>query len=708
MSQRKKRLENSGPEPGRSPTWEEQITGPDPSLTPEERYEWVLNRLEEAYNCFDTPRRKALLLSVVKNPVEDKQIMSATYATLSNTELNDVGYVEEIPRGLPEDAFRDALAAKMKESGVKAEQYALKALELKPSNTVAPVALFMAQINQLRHFDAFETAAKYNIDLCAKLPGEEYVPQEKRMEYDLFPEWLTSTAWRVLENECKDAEKFERYFDIHVRYRESSHYAKLLQVAVFANPEVPVSAKAVLCDDLIRYETVETVGAVNHFITLTNLLYTLSIIEDKPTLKKCIAEADALRPACWDKLGRMNRCAYYGNRLCALNQLGRYEESLAMAPDIGGEYRDNTVLYQLLHACVSLERFDLAVQYGRAAVSLGGDEMDMKSLGQAYLGKKDYARGVESLKAAIWYIKKHSDGKDSYDFMGRSVEKNIGTPIEESYAGIFKLLIQAYMDQGQYVEAEAAYREAQELVPDIHELSGLRRTLSAQQDLAEKSGEVEKQCRRLKKELTASRNTVDEYVQRMKNWSDKLVKCQMLTDDEVSDELWESAVRDKMDEVLRIAVESERASSGRFYERKLREVTKRFPKLSKPLRSYFATAEQLHANFKGNTAIDFAPVLVEYCKVVEGALWEYLLQSEDYQAHCQQWLSDSRNSKTLGGAFSIAKTCGKPLYRFRDDLEKLKKLRNDSAHVGVDRIPDVEWVRTYLWQGDLLDELTQA
>ena len=87
---------------------------------------------------------------------------------------------------------------------------------------------------------------------------------------------------------------------------------------------------------------------------------------------------------------------------------------------------------------------------------------------------------------------------------------------------------------------------------------------------------------------------------------DKLVKSQMLIDDEISGELWESTVQDKMDEVLRIVAESEQASSGKFYERKLREVTKRFPKLSKPLRSYFATA------------------LVEYCKVVEGALWEYL------------------------------------------------------------------------------------
>lgn len=667
------------------------ITGPDPSLTPEERYDWAYDRLMEAYRCTSWNRQRALLLSIVKNPVEDKQLMTAVYATLCSAELNCATKADDA-----------------KERGVRAEQYALKSLELKPTNTVAPVGLFMAQMMQQRYFDAFETLAKYNIDLGKDQYDPKYVPPARQQANDRGQRLLVSTAIHALEKQCSDAEKFEHYYDLHIRYREAFHYTELLSVSVFHLQEVSSSAKAVLCDDLARYEPVEEVGEAYHFATLTNLLFYSHFMQDRTLLEKYLAETDALRPSCWDSLSEVTRCIFYGNRLGALNFLERYEDALDMAPDIGSQYQDNTVLYQLTYACVHLERFDQAVQYGCAAVSLGGDEMDMEYLGRAYLGKKDYARAVESLKAAIWYLKNHSDGKDSFEFRGWIIEKKLAAPISKSYARLFKLLIGAYMEQGKYVEAEAAYRESQELVSDIHEFSGLRRTLDAQRELAEKSAEVEKQCLRLKKELEASYNTVDDYVQRMQKWSDKLVKCQLLTDEEVSDELWESTVRDKMDEVLRIAVESERASSGRFFERRLREVKKRFPKLSKPLLSYFATAEQLYANFKGNTVIDFAPVLVEYCKVVEGALWEYLPRSEDFRAHCQQWLSDPRNSKTLGGAFSIAKTCGKPLYPFRDDLEKLKKLRNDSAHVGVDRVPDVEWVRAYLWQGDLLDELTRA
>ena len=694
MGQRKKRPEKPEPKPVRIASWEEIFTGPNPSLTPEQRYDWAYDRLMEAYQCTNWGKQRALLLSIIKNPVEDKQLMTAAYATLSFAEVN--AGLEEAS----DEAARQRVFA-------AAEQYALKALELKPTNTVAPTGLFWAQSVQKRHFDAFETFAKYNIDLGPSKSVPEGTPLVRQREDRIGRMWMIYSVRSFLEEECKDAEKFEVYFDLHIRYREAFYYARFLLEAALGSQEVPASAKAVLCDDIIRYETVEAVGAVDRFLALTELLFPLCAIKDKPMLKKCLTELDALRPACWDELGMPGRCAYYGNRLCALNTLGCYEEALAMAPDIGSEYRDNTVLNQLMYACIHLERVDQAVPYGRAAVSLGGDETDMEYLGRAYLGQKDYTNAVEYLKASIWYIK-HSDGKETYDFGDWTVQKKSDAPKEAYYLETFKMLIQAYVGQEKYVEAEAAYQELCQLVPENHELSELRLMLVAQRDLIEKSGQVEKQCLRLKKELEASRNTVDEYVQRMKNWSDKLVKCQMLTDDEVSDELWESAVRDKMDEVLRIAVETERASSGRFYERKLREVTKRFPKLSKPLRSYFATAEQLYTNFKGNTAIDFAPVLVEYCKVVEGALWEYLPQSEDYQAHCRQWLSDSRNSKTLGGAFSIAKTYGKPLYRFRDDLEKLKKLRNDSAHVGVDRVPDVEWVRAYLWQGDLLDELAQA
>ena len=62
--------------------------GPDPSLTPEQRYGWAYDRLMEAYGCASWNRQRALLLTIVKKPVEDKQLMTAEYATLSGVELS--------------------------------------------------------------------------------------------------------------------------------------------------------------------------------------------------------------------------------------------------------------------------------------------------------------------------------------------------------------------------------------------------------------------------------------------------------------------------------------------------------------------------------------------------------------------------------------------------------------------------------------------
>lgn len=97
--------------------------GPDPSLTPEQRYDWARDRLIEAYRCPQTQpvRRRALLVSIVENPVEDTRLMSAVYAALSEAELLGGSFPFQ-----SKEAAADVCHAR----GSKAEPYARKALEL--------------------------------------------------------------------------------------------------------------------------------------------------------------------------------------------------------------------------------------------------------------------------------------------------------------------------------------------------------------------------------------------------------------------------------------------------------------------------------------------------------------------------------------------------------------------------------------------------
>lgn len=302
----------------------------------------------------------------------------------------------------------------------------------------------MGQFNALA---AFETYAQYNLNLEAgRLPGTSHQEGADVQQYHLFLlDWIN----HELKTACQAPEGFDRFFDIHLRYPKSLHYTYLLLLAIFDNPKISSTQKSVLCHDLARYETVEAVGLNTPFDHMVHLLCQYVNLKNKSSARKQIELVDALFPARRETAGKMELWGYYCNRLLALNDLGEYQQALDMASEIGGEYRDNTVLNNLMIACIHLERFDEAVQYGQAAASVGGDDLDFLWLGRAYLGKQDYDKAVESAKSTIWYIQ-HRKDRTTYEFKGETIEKRLGNA-DGSYAYVqtFKLA-----DPGVYGTAE--------------------------------------------------------------------------------------------------------------------------------------------------------------------------------------------------------------------------------------------------------------
>ena len=94
--------------------------------------------------------------------------------------------------------------------------------------------------------------------------------------------------------------------------------------------------------------------------------------------------------------------------------------------------------------------------------------------------------------------------------------------------------------------------------------------------------------------------------------------------------------------------------------------------------------------------------MVEYCRVIDKTLWDYLENSTDYISEVNRCVQEGRE-KTLGSGVYIAKTYKKPLASKYDILNEIKRLRNGSAHINQEREPDVEWIRSVLWDTDLLD-----
>ena len=95
--------------------------------------------------------------------------------------------------------------------------------------------------------------------------------------------------------------------------------------------------------------------------------------------------------------------------------------------------------------------------------------------------------------------------------------------------------------------------------------------------------------------------------------------------------------------------------------------------------------------------------MVEYCKVIECALWAFLDRSEEYLTLMRQELGKPGVQRTLGAAVHIVKYAPeKPLAPHAQVLEKILSYRNDSAHINMNRVPNVAWVRSLIWDTDLL------
>ncbi len=131
-------------------------------------------------------------------------------------------------------------------------------------------------------------------------------------------------------------------------------------------------------------------------------------------------------------------------------------------------------------------------------------------------------------------------------------------------------------------------------------------------------------------------------------------------------------------------------------------IDKRFPWINDEARHFLFTAEQIYNCFKDNNKIDFAPMAVEYCKVVEATFWKSEFMQKHYGFHMRK---TGPYEKTLGRISEIVRTVQGPLFDFRDALERIRLIRNNGAHLGVEKIPDVEWLRDIIWKSDLLDHI---
>lgn len=176
--------------------------------------------------------------------------------------------------------------------------------------------------------------------------------------------------------------------------------------------------------------------------------------------------------------------------------------------------------------------------------------------------------------------------------------------------------------------------------------------------------------------------------------------------DVVTDERWYKEFDKKMDSALSILESSIANTHQDYYAEAKANVITRFPKLKGDALRFFISAEVFYAAFHEEKQVDYAPVMLEYCRAIELTLWAYINNSDIYRAAGIKAAEFNHGHQTFGGAVHTIKTVTNgPLYSYYGEYQKLNAIRNDSAHIFVTRKPNVSEARKKIWETDLLDIL---
>lgn len=208
--------------------------------------------------------------------------------------------------------------------------------------------------------------------------------------------------------------------------------------------------------------------------------------------------------------------------------------------------------------------------------------------------------------------------------------------------------------------------------------------------------QLEKNYENAKKELDKLNKTKEEHLKKTKEDEKQLEKYR---------EQLERA-RDDARKSLEAMKEAQKNVSSEKYQLTYKKIRTKFPMLSADALAFFATAEQFYVAFDDNESVDYSVIIVEYCKVLEVSLWNYLSKSEEYRIEVSNCLKAKRG-KTLGSAAHItAEDKKKSLGKYNEDIFEFSRLRNAGAHKGRLGKTKIEKVKTFLWTSDILTDLT--
>jgi pentatricopeptide repeat protein len=386
----------------------------------------------------------------------------------------------------------------------------------------------------------------------------------------------------------------------------------------------------------------------------------------------------------------------------AYNRAQEYQKTIDLLSPYIKNYPNNSDFCNLANAYYKLKKYEVAIDCCYNALLITESETEYTIMAHCLYHEKKFLEAIDWYKKAIAFLEfgnektSFSDNQMLFD----SYTINADIVFIECYSN----LIYCYINLNRYEEALKVYYLAIEKYPNNSEIEKMYTVIDNIAHIAEKSDVSEKMINEMRDELLLLHQKNYDIIHKVKQFSKEIMTIQNSLSIDIDDSLSDASTNydeifEKMHTIATQICNDFRNRKENFFKRISNDINDRYSELSQKSRNFLITAEFIYTSQK-EMIIDFAPVIVEYCKVIENELnWKFKDNA---------LFSKNRTNKrlTLGNIKYIIDNMNiRKLSWLSDDIGQILYYRNGSAHIGFADVKKAERIRNIIVDHGMIDRI---
>jgi len=385
------------------------------------------------------------------------------------------------------------------------------------------------------------------------------------------------------------------------------------------------------------------------------------------------------------------------NLSSALLMSGQYNETIQLLTPKVKMKPNNGDYHNLAYAYYKIGNYEDGLKCTNNALFISQDELTWYLKSEIYYAKKQYKESLKYLLRAAYYVETLETSITSKDKeLIRSINLDKPTTKKEIYTS----LVNCYIALRQFSTAKTIITKLKEEWPFENQFKQLERHIDLFSDYDISDQETQKILHSLQKEINEQSVKHQNEIHKVRKWAVELLKLQnQISVDESNSLIEENDWSDFSAQMHKISLlmKSENKKELINYKEIKRGFKQSYPNMSNKGLEFLSTGEYLY-KIHYHSEIDFAPVMVEFSKVIEVEL-NLLLKRKDWP---------NRKEFTLGQIkYQLEKEKKSNDESMLEFLRVLITYRNGSAHTGYSTREKVQEVKSLIldqgWLKSILD-----